>query len=241
LSYKGAHFPHMTPRNDVERIKRKTELWNAYNAQAIRMASGPEELEPLAAWIQNETDHHEPGVLVQQVFGQFFYPGFCATEESWNAALILKEGANSMNYPKMFWWKITGKVRKAKELLGAMLNEDIYAMHASAIAAHNMVGALRVLKRLYAEQTTRNNTSTEKAVELSLSPPPKVFRQALEKGSANGCPFSKNTLLLLKLKDANKNKNANDLIFMKGAWSQCPAEQWVPAVIKGVWKRALSN
>src|ERR1700743_3011562 len=64
LSYKGAHFPHMTPRNEAARMTRHEALWEAFNAKADAMALGPDELEPLAKWIRQETDG-EPGVLVQ--------------------------------------------------------------------------------------------------------------------------------------------------------------------------------
>ena len=81
-SYRGAHFPHMTARNDAWRISRHDRLWGAFNAKAAGMAEGPEELELLGLWIRGETDE-EPGVLVQQVIGQFFKPDFEATLESW--------------------------------------------------------------------------------------------------------------------------------------------------------------
>lgn len=241
LTFKGAVFPLMRPKNDAERAKRQDELWNMYNARATFMATGPDELESLARWIRQEHNEHEPGVLVQQIFGQFFNRDFHATAETWNAALVIREDANSMNLPKMLWWQYLGKARKAKEKLGLLFNDNIYAIHAVAIASHNMVAAVRILKNLYADQSSRYSITPERAVQLSLSPPPRVIRQALEKGAAAGCPFSKNTLLLFKLKDADQDKKASDLIFMNDSWSRCPAEQWVPAVLAGVWKRVLAG
>ena len=81
----------------------------------------------------------------------------------------------------------------------------------------------------------------ETAVEQSLSAPPVVYRQALAEGAAAGCPYSKFTLFLLKLKDANGDNLAKDMVFMSGTWSRCPAEQWIPAVISGTWKRVVSG
>ncbi len=77
------------------------------------------------------------------------------------------------------------------------------------------------------------------AVEQSLSAPPVVYRQALQEGAVAGCPYSKATLFLLKLQDANRDHQAKDMIFMTGTWSRCPAEQWIPAVIAGTWKRVI--
>jgi hypothetical protein len=34
---------------------------------------------------------------------------------------------------------------------------------------------------------------------------------------------------------AAKLERAAALVFMRGSWSSCPAEQWVPAMLEGVW------
>jgi hypothetical protein len=240
LSYKGVHFPHMTPRNDAARVLRHEELWAAFNAKAAGMADGPDELEPLAKWIRQESNEPDAGVLVQQIIGQFFKPDFRATPESWQAALILREDANSKNLPKMLWWQMTGKAKHAKALLGSMLDENLVAMHGIAVAAHNLVATAGRLREFYADESLRKKLTPEMAVEKSLSAPPVVYRQSLEKGAANDCPYSKSTLFLLKLKDASLGGQAKDMIFMTGTWSRCPAEQWIPAVIAGTWKRAVT-
>ncbi|MEI9958467.1 MAG: hypothetical protein WDM90_19670 [Ferruginibacter sp.] len=95
------------------------------------------------------------------------------------------------------------------------------------------------LQLLYDDTVTRKNITPEQAVELSLSAPPVVLRQALSKGAAAGCPYAKFTLFMLRLKDANHDNNAKDLIFMSNSWSRCPAEQWIPAVISGIWKQVM--
>lgn len=238
LSYKGAHFPHMTPRNDAARMIRHEALWEAFNAKAMEMSLGPNELEPLARWIRQETDD-EPGVLVQQVIGQFFKTGFRATPESWQAALALREDATSKNLPKILWWQLTGKATRAKEQLGAMVNNDLVAVHGIAVAAHNLVATVGQLRSFYSDVSVRNTLTPEMAVEQSLSAPPVVYRQALSAGAVAGCPYSKFTLFLLKLKDANRHHGAKDMVFMTGTWSRCPAEQWIPAVISGIWKRVM--
>ncbi len=239
LSYKGAHFPHMTARNDAERRARHDRLWDAFNAKAAAMAEGPYELEALAQWIRQEKEEQEVGVLIQQIIGRFFKPDFQATPETWQSALTLREAANSKNIPKMFWLRLSGKTKRAKKLLGAMMNDDLVAMHGIAVAAHNLVATAARLKSFYADESTRKTLTPEMAVEQSLSAPPVVYRQALLKGVSAGCPYSRFTLFLLKLADANHNHQAKDMIFMTGTWSRCPAEQWIPAVISGTWKRAI--
>jgi len=237
LSYRGAHFPHMTAKDDAARMARHTEVWEAFSAKAAAMAAGPEELEPLASWIRGEREG-EPGILVQQLIGQFFKPDFLATTESWEAALALREVAISTNLPKILWWQITGKANHAKKLLGSLLDEDIVAMHGVAVAAHNLVATMQQLRTAYA---AGSRMAPETAVRQTLSAPPVVYRQALAAGAVKGCPYSKFTLFLLKLKEANKDGQCGDMVFMSGTWSRCPAEQWIPAVIAGTWKRAIRS
>lgn len=232
LSYKGVPFPHMTTRNDPVRLERHEALWEAFNEQSQAMAEGPNTLEPLAAWIRGESAE-EAGILAQQVIGRFFKPGFEATPESWQAALTLRLAATSGNVFKQSWWRLTGKVERAKALLGQLTDENIVAMHGIAVAAHNLVASVSILRECFGKETL----IPEEAVEKSLAAPPVVYRQALLDGAAGGCPYSKSTLFLLKLREAR----AKDLIFMSGTWSRCPAERWIPAVIAGCWKRAIGN
>ena len=234
LSYKGVHFPHMTTRNDTVRKERYVHLWEAFNARAAAMADGPAELEQLAQWIKNET-RQDAGIIVQDIIGKFFKPDFKATAESWQAALVLHEAAGSKDLFKMLWWRLSGDVWRAKELLGKLMDDDLVAMHGIAVAVHNLVATAGKLRSFYADEAIRKTLMPEMAVEQSLSAPPVVYRQALREGAAAGCPYSKATLFLLKLQDGK----TKDLIFMSGAWSRCPAEQWIPAVIAGTWKRAV--
>ncbi len=234
LSYRGVPFPHMTTRNDAARQLRHDELWAAFNARSPVMADGPEELEALAQWIRGETDG-QVGLLVQNVIGRFFKPDFRATAETWRAALTLREAANTKSPLRQLWWRLTGKVKRAKALLGAATGENLVAMHGIAVAAHNLDATMDSLRSFYANETVRKTLTPEMAVEKSLNAPPVVYRQALVDGAAAGCPYSKSTLFLLKLKDVR----AKDMIFMSGTWSRCPAEPWIPAVIAGTWKRAI--
>jgi hypothetical protein len=112
-------------------------------------------------------------------------------------------------------------------------------MHGIGIALHNLLASIHTLRLLYDDAANRKNLTPEDAVHLSLSPPPVVLRQSLHKGAASGCPYSRFTLFMLKLKEANYNNNAKDLIFMTNSWSRCPAENWIPAVISGIWKRVM--
>jgi hypothetical protein len=239
FTYNGTRFPHMLPRNDEVRIARHSLLWDSFNTRAAAIAAGANELEPIARWIRHETPGMEPGVLTQQIIGQFFNPAFHATPESWKAAVIFHEDATATNLPKIIWWKFLGKARKAKKLLASTVNNDIIAMHGIGVAIHNLVASIHLLRSIYEEPDKRKTLTPEEAVDLSLSAPRVVLRQALNKGVANGCPYSRFTLFMLKLKEANHDQNAKDLIFMSNSWSRCPAENWIHAVIAGIWNRVM--
>ena len=46
---------------------------------------------------------------------------------------------------------------------------------------------------------------------------------------------------MLGLAEASKHENEEDMIFMAGTWSRCPAEKWVPALLEGIWNRPRNN
>lgn len=236
LSYKNIRFPHLLPKNDALRIQRHTNLWDLFSAKAAVMRDGVEELEPIAKWIRNEGPQAEPGILAQQVIGHFFNPSFMATDETWQAALVFHEDAVMDSLPKWLWWQLLGKAATAKKELAAAVQQDIVAMHGIGVAVHNLVASLHKLKELYNDSSNKN-ISPDEAVAITLAAPPVVLRQALANGAVAGCPYAKFTLFLFQLKEANSRGDAKDLVFMSNSWSRCPAEQWIPAVIAGIWTR----
>jgi hypothetical protein len=172
------------------------------------------------------------------VIGSFFSANYRATPESWAAAVTVSAASGSSHIPKTLWWIISGRVARAKNLLGSMANNDLSCIHATTVAVHNIVASVVKMKAFYSDEGTRRTLTPQRAADLCLTPPPVVYRQARSKGEAGGCPFSKYSLLLLKLGKADSHQDAKDLVFMTGSWSRCPAERWVPALLAGVWKRA---
>jgi hypothetical protein len=199
---------------------------------------GPEELESLASWVRGKGSDSEAGLFVQELVGRLFSPTFFATQESWDAAKTLVTAPRSSNWPKMFWWFLSGKVRRAKRLLAGMVNGDLSAVNGIGIASHNIVKSLVQMKRLYSDSSVRSSLSAEEAVSRCLAAPVSLYRQATSDGEIRGCPFSKYSLFVLAIGKASKCEGGRSLIFMDGNWSGCPAAQWVPAMLEGVWKRA---
>jgi len=240
LSFDGNRFPTMVSRGSAKRASAQAKLGEALNARASAMRAGPEELEPLASWIRGEGSDSQVGLFVQQVVGRLFVPTFVATQESWDAAKILVAAPRSSNWLKMLWWFLTGKVRSAKRLLAGMVNGDLSAVNGIGIASHNIVKSLVQMKRLYADPGTRSSLRPEEAMSRCLAAPVSLFRQSTSAGEIRGCPFSKYSLFVLAIGKASKSDGGRSLVFMDDSWSGCPASQWVPAMLEGVWKRACA-
>lgn len=239
LSFGGRRFPTMVPRDDLQRKKNQQELWRRLSEQANAIKTGSDELEPLAIWLRDTDSSAEVGILVQQLLGRLFVSKFVATEESWDAAKTLVAAPRSSNLPKLAWWFVSGKVRRAKRLLAGMVNDDLSAVNAIGIAAHNVVKSLRQMKLLYTDTARRRILSAEEAAAQSLFGPASLYRQATADGQLGDCPFSKNSLFVLAIGEACRQPGGRPLVFMDDTWSQCPANVWVPAMLQGIWNRAL--
>jgi hypothetical protein len=239
LSLQGRRFPTMMPRDDAQRAFRQQQLWNTLGKRAASIKTGPNELEPLAEWVKGVGSDERVGILVQQLLGQIFSSEFVATEESWNAANVLVAAPRSKNWSLMLWWFVSGKVRRAKRLLAGMVNDDLSAVNAIGIAAHNVVKSLRHMKLLYASADARSRLSAEAAAEQCLFAPVSLYRQATAAGQLGDCPYSRNSLFVLSIGKAARQPEGRSLVFMEDSWSRCPANLWVPAMLQGVWNRAF--
>lgn len=241
LSYAGKRFPTMSPRDSMERKSAQEALWNRLNLKVPEVKLGPEELEPLAQWVRGHGAEESLGLQAQQILGRLFSETFVATAESWDAATTLVRAPRSSNVPKLIWWKISGKLRRAKRQLASMVNDDLSAVNAIGIAVHNLVKSLRRMRALYSDSNLRRTLSPADATNQCLAAPASVFRQAMVAGELNGNPFSNSSLFILNIGEAAKLEGAGALVFMSDSWSSCPAERWVPVMLEGVWLRAKAQ
>jgi hypothetical protein len=241
LSFKGRRFPTMTCRDSRERQIQQQELAKSLRERAAAIRLGPEELEPLAQWVQGKGLESQVGVLAQQLLGRLFLPEFVATEESWAAAKMFVAAPRSRNLFLVTWWFASGKLRRSKRLLAGMVKENLSAMNAIGIAVHNVVKGLRRMRTLYADSGTRNSLSPGAAARQCLFAPVSLYRQATEAGQLGNCPFPRNALFVFEIGKASRREGGRPLVFMDDTWSQCPAAEWVPAMMEGVWLRATST
>jgi hypothetical protein len=241
LEFGGRPFPTVSPNNAPGRAEAQDALWKRLNAVAPALSKGPEELESVAAFVRGDGAADSCGPLAQQIVGRLFKAEFNATPASWNAALVLNEAPRTVNPVSLAWWAATGKVEQAKQLLAGMVDGDLSAMHAIGVAVHNIVSSLALMRQLYSNRNSQGTPSPEEAGKECLVAPATVIRQP----TADGCPaaggLGTGTLVLYSLQAANEKAPGTDVAFMRGTWSQCPAEQWVPAFLEGVWRRACQE
>ena len=241
LAYRGKRFPTMLPRQDTVRAHDQDALWNQLNARASQFRDGPAELESIATWLKGTGEDHIVGRLLQELAGRAFEGSYTATQESWAAAVTLDEAIRTSNPFKRLGWKMTGRVRNAREVLAAKVGGNTAAIHGTGIAIHNLVNAVRSMRVLYSDIGLRTSLSPEEATHRSLAAPAGVLRQATAAGSISGCPFRRGTLFVLKLSEAFKLSGDDGVVFQKDSWNQCPAERWVPALLAGIWLRATKR
>jgi hypothetical protein len=241
LSFEGRRFPTMTPRQNPERAAAQEALWLRLSHASAQMKTGPAELAPIAKWIRGAGSEEEIGVLTQQVIGRLFRSDFTATQESWEAAKVLVAAPRSPKLVKMFWWLLTGKVRRAKRVLARSVGGDLSAVNGIGIAVHNLVKGLRQMRTLYVDEAIRSTLSAEAAAKECLFAPLSLYRQATQAGKLGDCPFPKHALFVLNIGEASRLDGGRSLVFMEEGWSRCPAAAWVPAMLEGIWRLAAGG
>jgi hypothetical protein len=240
FSVNGRLFPTVLPRTNPIRAAAQDELWARLNRKADEVKRGPAELEPLAEWVRGIGTAKQIGLLVQQSVGRLFVETFNATDESWAAACVVLEALSSSNVLKILGSRISGRLERAKDLLASMVNGDLAAVNGISVALHHIVDGLHKMRQLAANPAIRSSMTTAAAVDECLFAPTTVVRQAKTSGEVGGCPFRRGSLFILGLGSASKGAANRDLVFLSQSWSRCPAEEWVPALLEGVWTRVLA-
>lgn len=241
LQIGGKRFPTITPKGDPARAAAQLTLWNRLNERALALSDGPPELENLAAFVKGEGPADACGPLAQEVVGRLFNPDFKATAETWNAAVLLSKAPRTMNPILLLSLALTDKLDRAKQLLSDMVGGDLAGVHAIGIAVQNIVNGMVLMRQLYGDPSLRTSLSPEMAGGRCIFAPESVIRQPISSTTENGSELETGTVVILKLQAAHGETSDNELAFLSGTWSRCPAEKWVPALLRGTWRRACSS
>ena len=239
FSFNGRIIPFFLPRNNSVRAIAQDKLRLSLNAKAEVVKQGPAELEPLAEWVRGTGTDDKLGILVQQTLGRLFVETLTATQESVAAAGTVLEASDSSNVLKMLWWRISGKLERAKNLINSMVNGDLVGSVAMITARQFLDDGLHRMRELAADPAIRASITMDAVIEQCLLAPPTTLRQATTSGEVGGCPFKKGALFILGLRTASKGAANRDIVFLSQSWSHCPAEKWVTGLLEGIWTRSV--
>ena len=239
LALDGVPLPPVAPRGPVRPAPAQaaTEAWlDGLMADGI----AGDDVTALAAWVRGASS--EPiGELAQQAVGALFARDYRADKASWAAARVLGGAPSDFNPLHMLIWGLTNRVERSRDLLAEKVGGDATGVHATGVAIHNMVSGFEAMKAQWANPEARARLSVSAAVAKAIVAPRQVVRQPTQRGGSAAGTFGSDTLVLLQLETANKADPGYDTAFMDGAWSECPARRWVPALFAAVWRRALAD
>jgi hypothetical protein len=238
LAVKGVPLPSVAPRGDEERARTQAELQVQLDAAAARIVDD-DSVTDLARVVRGLEDAPILEHAVQQTVGRLFAKDYRATEQSWAAAQLLDKAVHSMNPLAAIFWRITGRIAHAQDLLAEMVHHDRAGVHATGIAVHNLVRGFKIMRNVFAHPNAPDPAAGDSVVARCLQAPESALREASAEASVGVDEIRPGTLVVLDLKSAQQHDAGPEIVFLSGSWSQCPAAAWVPALIRAVWERAL--
>lgn len=235
----GDPLPTALPRGDQARAAAQAALTARLSEGDPDALLDDETLDALATYVRG--DGGAVGPLTQQLLGRLFREDYRATDTTWAAAERLQDAIESNNPLKHLFWALTGRIPDAQRTLTEAAGGGPAAVHATAIAVHNLVDSITCLAALYARPAERAAISMDEVIARALVGPRSVVRQAARDSDSLVGRLGNGTLAVFSIREAGERSLDPRVIFMAGSWSECPAHGLVPKVIAAVWSRALER
>ncbi len=234
-------LPSLLPRSDKDRAERQRVLAAMLDPKQGHVLWSERQLDALAAFVRALTNYEDMAVTVQETVGRLFDVAYKADAATWEAATLIDRFREGFS-PAQIVWEITGRLRRAFELLRGRAGQDRWAMHATAIGVHGIVHALDRMRFLRAMPEAAS-LSDDAVLARSLAPPKQVPRTIDGKLATPLCPTTLHagTLILLQLDKAMPRAPDAETIFMHGHWNACPAQAFVTALLLAVWHRSFGD
>ncbi len=234
--------PTMRAKDDPVRQQVQAELYARLSSPDLATQDWHKAgVAALVDYLHGRLDHDGMGAEMQQLVGRCFDPSYQATADTWLAAQEF-DGAARATSP--FAWAsdaITGTRKAALTVLSEAAAGDPAAIHATGIAVHNLVAAMKRLHRAFHDPAQRDSLDAPRALSLSLAAPASVLRQVKE--AFDLPPFGtleRGTLVVFQLEDAIRESRDRRIAFMLSGWSACPAEGFAGDLISRIWTAALA-
>jgi hypothetical protein len=242
LHVDGTPLPPVAPRDAHGRAERQRKLESTLGSKADRLANDNRYMDKLAALVLRRCDRDTLGMQVQEVLGQLFADDYKSSLARWKAAQLLDTAARSFNPVRQAWWRLTGRIERARRLLAEPVGGDPAAVHTTGIAIHNLVRGFEIMQDLASRPQRLQALSPDAVIARCLVAPENVLRQAVEPGMTAAGSFRPGTLVILRLEAARARSLRRDIAFMTNGdnWSRCPANRWVVTLLTAVWGRAAT-
>lgn len=237
-------LPAFRPRGDAERADAQQALTARLGQISVDALADDPDVADIARWVrEGENDDPESvGPMVQQFAGRLFSSGYTGDAASYKAARTVDRFLRA-NPVCGAWLSLTGQVSRALNLLSSRAGGDAHAVHATAIAFHNMVVAVARMRAI-AQTPGRDGRAGEATIaEQCLVPPDSALRTVSEpvQTAYRRNPLKPGALIVYRLADAYGERADVAATFRSGAWAECPAHGLVPNFLRAVWRQATAG
>jgi hypothetical protein len=235
----GLPLPSLSSRGDQVRANRQRQLAAALDPAHGATLWTDAQVSELASYVRGGGDDEAAAIMTQQIAGNLFDPLYRADRASWKAAHLIDRFRDGFS-PVQIVWQITGKLRRARDLLVDRAKNDRWTMHGTAIGVHGIVQALARMRQLRA-QPAASSLSDDAVLGQCLTPPKQVPRtvEAPFETPFVSNPLPAGAVIILQLEAAGAQAPDPEMVFMRGHWNACPARAFVTALLLTVWRRSL--
>ena len=232
-------LPVFTARTDPERKRRQEELARQLDALAEEgMSAQREEIKSLIGFVAGDGDI-DVGVVVQRIVGRFFDSRYNATLSSYNAARTVDRWPRTNPFSAL-WYRLSGRLRRAKALIWSRGGNDTHCIHATAIGVHNVVDTLENMRSALEKDRQFPHQSFDAAVATHLKSPDTLVRSCTANVAVPGLnqTLHTGTLVVFRLRRIVADSRKIDDVFARGQWNECPANNVMMKLLELVWNGA---
>lgn len=233
----GEIWPAFCNRLDPLRAKHQRELEAALADISGLLARLAPEIAALATYICSGRADRPQEVIIQQMVGRLFFSDYAASEESYDAANTLQTWLTG-GPVKAYLLKLNGALQRALDQIIGLARGNTSCAHATALAMHNMVKSIELMRELARKDNNLKELSPRQAVTRTLRAPERVVREARDGGSVGNIRLHARSLVIFCVEAARLQSLDIGFGFFASEWNRCPAHAIVPALLAEIWQQA---
>jgi hypothetical protein len=235
-------LPAFQPHHDEGRAEAQRALAERLATFDTPALAARDDVAALATWVTGDEPAAEGGRLLQTVLGRLFVEDFEATAATWRAAVLIDRFLRA-DPLRAAWWYHSGALFRALVRLARPLDDDPHAVHATAVAIHNLQRGLVTMREVWRDPVQRGRMDESRIALRCLKAPPSAPRvlNAPTQLPFRAIPAPAGTLVLFQLAKVADERLDAGMAFLEGQWSACPASGFVPALLSAVWRRASAE